>query len=182
MDAPSPLVWIDLEMTGLFPETCHVLEIASVVTDSDLEVIAEGPDLVVHQPDEVLAEMNEWCKVQHGESGLVDQIKASTVSLTDAEDQTIAFLRKHVPDGVSPLCGNSIGLDWRFIKVHMPRLAKFVSGELVDVTAIKELARRWYPEDKPPDKADTHRARDDIMESVAELKFYREHVFRQETR
>ena len=182
MDAPSPLVWIDMEMTGLFPETDHVLEIASVVTDSDLEIIAEGPDLVVHQSDEVLEQMNDWCKVQHGESGLVDQIKASTVSLTDAEDQTLEFLRKHAPEGVSPLCGNSIGLDWRFIKVHMPRLAKFVSGELVDVTAIKELARRWYPEDKPPDKADTHRARDDIMESVAELKFYREHVFRQETR
>lgn len=178
MDVRSPMIWIDLEMTGLFPDTCHILEIASVVTDSDLALIAEGPDLVVHQPDDILENMNEWCQVQHGESGLVDQIKASKISLEEAEEQTIAFLREHVAEGVAPLCGNSIGQDWRFILVHLPRLARFVSGELIDVTTIKELGRRWYPKKKPPTKSDSHRARDDILESVAELEFYRSHVFR----
>jgi len=176
--ACTPLIWIDLEMTGLYPESCQILEIASIVTDSDLAVVAEGPDLVIHYPDEILAEMNEWCQVQHRESGLVDQVKASTISLAEAEEQTLEFLARHTRAGISPLCGNSIGLDWRFIQRHMPELASFMADQLIDVTTLKELARRWMPDRAAPKKADSHRAREDILESIRELQFYREHLFR----
>ena len=177
---PSPLVWIDMEMTGLDPETCTILELASVVTTSDLEVIATGPNLVVHHDDDVLANMSAWCKKQHGESGLTEAVRASPVSLAEAEQQTLAFLREHAPDAQCPLCGNSIDLDHRFIKRHMPELAAFLLDRVIDVTAIKELARRWYPQTKPPAKKDSHRALDDILESIEELRFYRKNLMRQE--
>ena len=173
----SPLIWIDLEMSGLEPDRHFVLEIASLVTGSNLELIAEGPELVIHHGEEVIEGMNEWCQVQHRQSGLVDKIRASTISTAEAERLTLEFLRAHTEPGQSPLCGNSIGLDDRFLLAHMPALAAFTSGELIDVTTLKELARRWYPGHKAPPKSESHRARDDILESVAELQFYRQHFF-----
>lgn len=173
-----PLVWIDLEMTGLEPETCHILEIASVVTDSQLNVLAEGPDLVVHQPEEVLTGMNAWCQEQHGASGLVAQVRASEISLAQAEDITLRFLRAHTHTGMSPLCGNSIFLDQCFLARYMPRLTAFLGAQLVDVSTLKELVRRWYPDRRAPGKSDGHRAREDILESIAELAFYRANLLR----
>ena len=165
-------------MSGLDPETCRILEIATIVTDAELEIIAEGPDLVVHQPDEVLAAMDEWCTKHHGESGLTDQVRLSTVSVAEAEQRTIAFLLQHTERGASPLCGNSVWQDRRFIAKYMPQLDAFLHYRLVDVSTIKELARRWYPASPPPPKAESHRALDDIRESIAELSHYRAHVFK----
>lgn len=173
-----PLVWIDLEMTGLEPESCHILEIASVVTDSQLNVLAEGPDLVVHQPRDVLAGMNAWCQEQHAASGLVAQVRASEISLAQAEETTLRFLRVHTHIGMSPLCGNSIFLDHRFLARYMPRLTAFLGEQLIDVSTLKELVRRWYPDRRAPKKSDGHRAREDILESIAELAFYRHNVLR----
>lgn len=178
MSAPPPLIWIDMEMSGLDPESCRILEIASVVTGSDLEVLAEGPDLVVHQPDEVLDAMDEWCTIHHGKSGLTAAVRASTISLEEAEGRTLEFLSEHTRPGVSPLCGNSVWQDRRFIARYMPALERFMHYRIVDVSSIKELVRRWYPKLVPPTKRESHRALDDIRESIAELKFYREHVFR----
>ena len=173
-----PMVWLDLEMTGLEPESCHILEIASVVTDSALRVLGEGPDLVIHQPDEVLAEMNPWCQEHHTASGLVAKVRASEVSLAQAEEATLRFLRQYTHTGMSPLCGNSIFLDHRFLHRYMPRLTAFLSEQLIDVSTLKELVRRWYPDRRPPAKADGHRAREDILESIAELAFYRRALLR----
>ena len=178
MDAAPPLVWIDLEMSGLDPDTCEILEIATIITDGDLNLLAEGPDLVIHQPDHVLDAMDEWCTRQHGLSGLSAQVKASTISLADAEARTLEFLRPYCPPGRSPLCGNSIGHDRRFLLKHMSGLAAHLHYRSVDVTSIKELARRWYPELPAPDKGESHRALDDIRESIAELRYYRQHIFR----
>ena len=178
MDAAPPLVWMDLEMSGLDPDTCQILEIATLITDGDLNIIAEGPDIVVHQPDEVLAAMDAWCTQQHGASGLTAQVKASTVSLAEAEALTLEFLRAHCSPGKSPLCGNSIGHDRRFLLRYMPQVAGFLHYRIVDVSSIKELTRRWYPTLAAPHKGETHRALDDIRESIAELRYYRERVFR----
>lgn len=178
MDAAPPLVWVDLEMSGLDPESHQILEIAVIITDGGLAELAEGPDLVLHQPDEVLAAMDEWCTRQHGASGLTAAVRASTVSLADAEAQVLALLRERCPAGRSPLCGNSIGHDRRFLIRYMPAVAAHLSYRNVDVSSIKELAKRWYPQLTPPPKRETHRALDDIRESIAELRFYREHIFR----
>src|SRR5687767_3357118 len=132
--APPPLVWIDMEMTGLDPLRCHVLEIATVVTDQQLQVLAEGPDIVVHQPDEVLDTMDEWCVQHHGASGLTAAVRASTISLLDAEERTLAFLGEHARSGASPLCGNSVWQDRRFIVQHMPALDRFLHYRIVDVS------------------------------------------------
>lgn len=178
MDAAPPLVWMDLEMSGLDPDTCQILEIATLITDGDLNLIAEGPDIVVHQPDAVLDAMDAWCTQQHGNSGLTAQVKASTTSLAEAEALTLEFLRTHCPPGKSPLCGNSIGHDRRFLLRYMPQVAGFLHYRIVDVSSIKELTRRWYPTLSAPRKGETHRALDDIRESIAELRYYRERVFR----
>jgi oligoribonuclease len=178
MEAAPPLVWIDLEMSGLDPDTCEILEIATIITDGDLNLLAEGPDIVVHQPDPVLDAMDAWCTRQHALSGLTAQVKASTTALAQAEAHTLEFIRKFCPPGKSPLCGNSIGHDRRFLLKHMPVLASFLHYRSVDVTSIKELARRWYPELPAPEKGETHRALDDIRESIAELRYYRQHIFR----
>ncbi len=179
MDAASPpLVWVDLEMSGLDPESCQILEIAAIITDGELNVIAEGPDLVIHQPDAVLEAMDEWCTRQHGQSGLTAAVKASPVSLQEAEAQVLALLKAHCPAGKSPLCGNSIGHDRRFLIRYMPALAGYISYRNIDVSSIKELVRRWYPQVSAPPKRETHRALDDIRESIAELRFYRQNVFR----
>ncbi len=173
-----PLIWLDLEMSGLDPERCEILEIATIVTDGALNVLGEGPDLVVHQPDSVLDAMDEWCTQHHGESGLTAQVKASTISLAEAEAQTLEFLAQHCASGASPLCGNSIGQDRRFIVRYMPRLDAFLHYRSVDVSTIKELCRRWYPGLQAPPKRECHRALEDIRESIAELRFYQQNIFR----
>lgn len=174
---PSPLIWMDLEMSGLDPDRCAILEIATIVTDADLVVLAEGPDLVVHQDDAVLDAMDEWCTSHHGASGLTAQVRASTVSVAEAEQRTLAFIAQHTEAKSSPLCGNTIWQDRRFLARHMPKLEAFLHYRLVDVSTLKELARRWFPGIKAPAKAETHRALDDIRESIAELRFYRERLF-----
>lgn len=173
-----PLVWMDLEMSGLDPDRCVILEIATIVTDAELEVIAEGPDIVVHQDDAVLEAMDEWCTQHHGASGLTAQVRASKVSQAQAEAQTLAFVAAHTTPRGSPLCGNTIWQDRRFLIQHMPQLEAHLHYRLIDVSTIKELARRWYPGLEPPRKSDRHRALDDIRESIAELRFYREQIFR----
>jgi oligoribonuclease len=172
---------MDLEMTGLDPARHVIVEIATIVTDDELEVVAEGPDLVVHQPAEALAEMDEVVRTMHTSSGLLAAIEASTVSLEDAGRQTLEFIRSHVPDVRSvPLCGNSIGTDRRFLATQLPEIEEHLHYRSVDVSTIKELVRRWYPTalDGVPRKATAHRALDDIRESIAELRWYRQHVFR----
>lgn len=175
----APLVWIDLEMSGLDPAIHHILEIASVVTDANLEILAEGPDIVIHHPESVIDGMNAWCVEHHAKSGLTDAVRDSTVSLAQAEQQTIDFLSQHTQEGASPACGNSIWKDRLFLSRHMPKLDGFLHYRIIDVTSIKELVRRWYSEVSPPTKQDTHRALQDIRESIDELRLYRAHVFRE---
>ena len=168
-------------MTGLDPGRHVIVEIATLITDDELNVVAEGPDLVIHQPPEALAEMDEVVVKMHTASGLLPAIEASTVSLEDAGAATLAFLREHVPEPRTvPLCGNSIGTDRRFLAAYLPEIEDHLHYRSVDVSTIKELARRWYPdlEGSAPGKASAHRALDDIKESVAELVYYRAHVFR----
>lgn len=175
------LVWLDLEMTGLDPERHVIVEIATLITDDDLAIVAEGPDLVVHQPPEALARMDDFVRQMHRKSGLLPEIEASTVSLDDAGAATLEFVKHHVPDARTvPLCGNSIGTDRRFLAKHLPELEDHLHYRSVDVSTIKELARRWYPGvlKGRPDKEGRHRALDDIRESVAELRYYREQIFR----
>ncbi|WP_341502101.1 oligoribonuclease [Gallaecimonas sp. GXIMD4217] len=173
------LIWIDLEMTGLEPETDRIIEIATIVTDKDLNIIAEGPVLAVHQSDEALAAMDDWCTSTHTASGLVDRVKASPYGDRDAELATIAFLRELVPAGVSPMCGNSIGQDRRFLVKYMPELAEYFHYRNLDVSTLKELARRWAPQVLAGvQKKGTHLALDDIRESIEELRHYREHFLK----
>jgi len=172
------LVWIDMEMTGLDPETCKVLEIATIVTDAQLNVLAEGPVIAVHQPDSLLDTMDEWCTRVHGESGLTARCRASTVTEAQAGAQTIAFLSDYVDAGKSPLCGNTIGQDRRFMVKYMPELEAYFHYRNIDVSTIKELARRWKPEILEGfTKKGVHLALDDIRESIEEMKYYRQHVF-----
>jgi len=171
---------MDLEMTGLDPDVDVIVEIATLVTDDDLEVVAEGPDLVVHQPPEVLDRMDDFVRNMHTRSGLLDAIAASTTTLEEAGATTLEFLRAHIPEAASvPLCGNSIGTDRRFLARHLPDIEGFLHYRSVDVSTIKELARRWHPEavKSAPEKAGGHRAMDDIRESVAELRHYRAALF-----
>lgn len=175
------LVWIDLEMTGLEPDRHAIVEIATLVTDDELAIVAEGPDLVVHQPPKVMAKMDEFVRLMHTKSGLLPKIEASTVSLADAGAQTLAFIKEHVAEPRTvPLCGNSIGTDRRFLARYLPEIEEFLHYRSIDVSTVKELARRWYPEVMRgrPDKEGRHRALDDIKESVEELRYYRETVFR----
>ncbi|MDT0593264.1 oligoribonuclease [Glaciecola petra] len=173
------LVWIDMEMTGLDPETCVVLEIASIVTDKDLNIIAQGPVIAVHQSDEILNSMDEWCVKTHGESGLTQRCKDSQHSVDDATELTLAFLSKYVPSGISPLCGNTIGQDRRFLVKYMPKLESFFHYRNIDVSTIKELTVRWQADiAKGFKKKGVHLALDDIIESIEEMRYYREHVFK----
>ena len=167
-------------MTGLDPARHVIVEIATIVTDDELEIVEEGPDLVVHQPAEALAEMDDVVRVMHTHSSLLPAIEASTVTLEEAGDATLEFIRKHVPEPRSvPLCGNSIGTDRRFLAAHLPTIEEYLHYRSVDVSTIKELARRWYPEVLAAQdrKASAHRALDDIRESINELRFYRERLF-----
>jgi oligoribonuclease len=173
---------MDLETTGLDVETCSILEIATIVTDKDLNVLEEGPDLVIHQPDPILGSMDPWCITQHGATGLIDASRRSTVTLEVATEETLSFLLKHCPKGMCPLCGNSICFDRRFLMRHMPQIDAFLNYRQVDVSSIKELVARWYPElirSMSNEKTSAHRALQDIQESIAELRTYRAAVFRE---
>ena len=174
------IVWLDMEMTGLEPAKERIIEVATILTDGNLVEIGVGPDLVIHQADDVLAAMDDWNTKHHGASGLVARVKASTVTEADAEAQIIAFVDKHLTAAARPvLAGNSIHQDRRFIRRYMPQLDARLHYRMIDVSTVKELVRRWYPDvaDRRPAKNETHRALDDIRESIEELKFYRTHVF-----
>lgn len=173
------LVWIDMEMTGLDPETCVVMEIATIVTDKELNILAQGPVIAVHQPDVVLDNMDEWCIKTHGATGLTDRCRESKYDVDTATQETIAFLEKYVPKGKSPLCGNTIGQDRRFLVKYMPELEAYFHYRSIDVSTIKELTARWKPEILSGfKKKGVHLALDDIIESIDEMKFYRENVFK----
>ncbi len=179
MQNPQNLIWIDLEMTGLDPEKDVIIEMATIVTDNQLNVLAEGPVIAVHQSDELLAGMDEWCTRTHGESGLTRRVRESKIGVAEAEAQTIAFLEQWVPKGKSPICGNSIGQDRRFLYRYMPDLEAYFHYRSLDVTTLKILAERWAPQLKDGFlKKGSHLALDDIRESIAELKYYREHLLK----
>ena len=172
------LVWIDLEMTGLDPDRDRIIEIATIVTDSELGVLAEGPVIAIHQPDAVLDAMDDWNRTTHGASGLIDRVRRSHSTTADAEQQTLAFLEIHADPGSSPMCGNSICQDRRFLYREMPRLERFFHYRNLDVSTIKELARRWAPEVLAGlVKESRHQALDDVRESIRELEYYRKVFF-----
>lgn len=175
---PNRLVWIDLEMTGLEPDRHVIIEIASLVTDGELNVLEEGPNLAIRRTEEQLALMDAWNVATHTGSGLVERIRTAGVDIEEAERQTLAFVRRWVAKGTSPLAGNTIAQDRRFLRREMPKLEAYLHYRHVDVSTIKELVRRWYPHaPQPPEKKQAHRALDDIHESVEELRWYRQHFF-----
>ena len=172
------LVWVDMEMSGLQPETHRILEIAMIVTDGDLNIVAEGPVLVVHQEDAVLDRMDAWNKGTHGKSGLIDKVKESTLTEAEVEAECLAFLKQHVKSSISPMCGNTIHQDRRFMNRYMPKLEAYFHYRNIDVSTIKELCKRWQPEiAKGFSKQQAHTALADIIESVDELRYYREKLF-----
>tara|TARA_R110001592_G_scaffold7126_4_gene40190 strand:+ start:22476 stop:23039 length:564 start_codon:yes stop_codon:yes gene_type:complete len=173
------LIWIDLEMTGLDPEKDRIIEIATIVTDGDLNTLAEGPVIAVHQSNELMDSMDEWCTKTHGENGLTERVKASTVSEKEAELMTIEFLKEYVDAGISPICGNTIGQDRRFLVKYMPNLEAYFHYRNLDVSVLKELAIRWNPKVlRGFEKKNTHLALDDIRESIAELQHYRKNFLK----
>ena len=175
------LVWLDLEMTGLDVTRHVIVEIAALITDEQLEPLDEGIDIVVHQPATALAEMDTFVRKMHTRSGLLPEIEASTTTLADAGAQTLAYVKSHVPEAeTAPLCGNSIGVDRRFLDHQLPELDRYLHYRSIDVSSFKELCRRWYPDiyKKRPSKSEAHRALADINESIAELRYYREHMLR----
>ncbi|MGY6772730.1 oligoribonuclease [Gallibacterium genomosp. 1] len=170
------LIWIDLEMTGLDPNKDRIIEIATIITDKNLNILAEGPVLAIKQDDKVLAGMNEWCQKTHNANGLIERVRQSKLTERAAELQTIDFLKKWVPKGASPICGNSVAQDKRFIFNYMPDLADYFHYRYLDVSTLKELAARWKPEILSGfKKKNSHLALDDIRESIAELAYYRQH-------
>ncbi|MBN2648098.1 MAG: oligoribonuclease [Thiotrichales bacterium] len=178
MKSENHLIWIDLEMTGLDPQNHRILEIATVVTDAQLNILAEGPVLAIQTPAEELAKMDQWCQTHHGKSGLTARVENSQVSLAQAEQLTLAFLSDYIPAGKSPMCGNSICQDRRFLAQWMPTLEGFFHYRNLDVSTLKELARRWAPQVySAHQKKGAHLALEDIIESIDELKHYRQTLF-----
>ncbi len=176
---PNNLIWIDLEMTGLNPDSDVILEIATLVTDAHLNVLAEGPTFAIHQSEATLAAMDDWNTRHHGASGLVERVRHSTTTAAEAEQHTLAFLQPWVPAGASPMCGNSICQDRRFLWRYMPTLEAYFFYRHLDVSTLKELARRWRPAVLENfKKASKHQAMSDIYESIAELKYYQQHLFK----
>ena len=176
---PTNLAWIDLEMTGLDPDAERIIEIATIVTDASLEVLAEGPEIAIHQTPEVLAAMDEWNTEQHGGSGLTERVLASTCTVEEAQARTLEFLERYVPPRTSPMCGNSICLDRRFLHRYMPKLERFFHYRNLDVSTLKELCLRWAPEKAGKFvKRAEHRALRDIRGSISELRFYRDELLR----
>jgi oligoribonuclease len=179
MDKKTNLIWIDLEMTGLNYDKDSIIEIATIVTDSQLNEIAVGPDFVIHVSDQMLEGMDEWCTKQHGKTGLTERVRASRITLAQAEEETLRFLNEYVEARVSPMCGNSICADRRFLARQMPALEAFFHYRHIDVSTLKELARRWAPEAIAKfEKEGDHRALSDIRDSIKELQYYREHLMR----
>ncbi|WP_428239678.1 oligoribonuclease [Gynuella sp.] len=177
MERSENLVWIDLEMTGLNPDTCHIIEIATIVTDKELNILAEGPNLAIHQPKAIMDLMDEWCTKTHGENGLTERVLNSDISMAEAERQTLEFLSEWVEPGKSPLCGNSVWQDRRFLYKEMPELERFCHYRIIDVSTLKELARRWKPNIvSGHTKKGAHLALDDIRESIDELKYFKTHL------
>jgi oligoribonuclease len=173
------LIWIDLEMTGLDPDSDLIIEIATIITDKELNILAQGPVLAIHQDDAALVAMDEWNQKHHGQSGLIDRVKASTINAAEAERLTIEFLQAWVPENTSPICGNSIGQDRRFLYRYMPKLEAYFHYRNIDVSTLKELAARWAPAIKDGfNKESKHQALDDIVESIEELRYYREHFIK----
>ncbi|XP_062894534.1 small fragment nuclease [Mobula hypostoma] len=180
-DMAKRMVWVDLEMTGLDIEKDKIIEMACIITDAELNILAEGPHLIVNQPNELLDGMSEWCAQHHGKSGLTQAVRDSKISLQQAEYEFLSFVRQHTPPGLCPLAGNSVHADKKFLDKYMPQFMKHLHYRIIDVSTIKELCRRWYPdkyEDAPKKKA-SHRALDDIRESIKELQFYRKHIFKE---
>lgn len=181
-DPKTRIVWVDCEMSGLDLEKDTLLEVVAVITDADLNVLAEGESIVIHQPDYVLDAMGPWCVNQHGKSGLTQACKESKIGMDEAEKKLLNFVRKHAPEsGVCPLGGNSVGSDAKFLSKYMPKFMEHLHYRIIDVSTIKELAKRWYPPsalENAPKKSGSHRALDDIRDSIAELKFYRNTLFK----
>ncbi|XP_076606373.1 small fragment nuclease isoform X1 [Chaetodon auriga] len=177
------MVWVDLEMTGLDIEKDQIIEMACIITDSDLNVLAEGPNLIINQPDSLLEGMSEWCKEHHGKSGLTQAVRDSKITVEQAEYEFLSFIRQHTPPGQCPLAGNSVHADKRFLDKYMPQFMYHLHYRIIDVSTIKELCRRWFPEEYKmvPHKKATHRALDDIWESIKELQYYRVNVFKAST-
>lgn len=178
MSTSGNLIWIDLEMTGLNPNKDKIIEIATIVTDSDLNIVEEGPVFAIHQSDEILAGMDEWNTSHHTSSGLVKRVQESTVTEEQAQNETIAFLSEHVKEGRSPMCGNSVWQDRRFLANYMLKLERFFHYRMIDVSTVKELALRWVPQVYDGVKKESqHLALDDIRDSIDELRYYRDHLF-----
>ena len=175
--SPNNLIWIDLEMTGLDTDNDYIIEVATIITDTQLNILAEGPVIAVYRDEEVLLAMDEWNTRQHNQSGLVKRVLESPYSAADAESLTLEFIKKFVPEGISPMCGNSICQDRRFLHRLMPRLEQYFYYRSLDVSSIKEVVGRWYPENTTFEKNSAHLAMEDIRDSINELKFYREHFF-----
>ncbi|XP_066462174.1 oligoribonuclease, mitochondrial [Eleutherodactylus coqui] len=177
------MVWVDLEMTGLDIQKDQIIEMACLITDSDLNILAEGPNLIIKQPDELLDSMSNWCKEHHGKSGLTQAVRDSKISLAQAEYEFLSFIRKHTAPGLCPLAGNSVHVDKVFLSKYMPQFMRHLHYRIIDVSTVKELCRRWYPVEYEcaPKKAASHRALGDITESIKELQFYRQNVFKKVT-
>ncbi|MCP4753199.1 MAG: oligoribonuclease [Proteobacteria bacterium] len=177
MDKKNHLIWIDLEMTGLNSEIDRILEIATVITDTDLNIVRKGLELAIFQEDKILENMDDWCRDHHGRSGLTDKVKKSAITETEAEKRTIDYIKEYIEKGEAPLCGNSVHQDRSFLAKYMPELNEYLHYRNIDVSSVKELSYRWFSDLAKFEKANSHTALNDIYESIAELRYYRDHIF-----